>query len=445
MKWRRFSLGFLIAGAVGMSILPLGALTLALIAGWVPARAAAVGGLVLATAIAILVARWLGQYLERRMRQGASLLQAIREGDYSVHAPLEDRGGLRELFSEINRLSTELSGARQSGIESDALLGRLLGNIELAVLVFDPSGRLSGLNRAAGSLLGEPISDLRGRSAKTLGLDDWLPRSGEVFIESRSFAGGTALWEVRVLKFRRGGRTHTLLVMTDASRALREEERRAWRRLIRVLGHELNNSLGPIASVADTLRRQVWPEGEGSQRLNEGLDLIERRTRNLTDFLKRYREYARMPPPSFTPVDLAPLVREVAVMEGNSKLRVHEGPDVNIQADRTQLEQALINLVRNALEAAAQLAGSVHISWSEHPEGVIVEIVDDGPGLPQTDNLFVPFFTTKPGGSGIGLLIAREVAENHGGRLELSDREDQKGAIARLHLAKSPRVRRDSR
>ncbi|EQD55142.1 multi-sensor signal transduction histidine kinase [mine drainage metagenome] len=427
------------AGAVGVSVLPFGVLALALTAGWISAPAAAIGGLVAAFALAILVARWLGRYLERRMRQGASLLQAIREGDYSVHAPLEDQGGLRELFAEINRLSMELSGVRQSGIESDALLGRLLGHIELAVLVFDPSGRLSGLNRAAGSLLGEPISDLRGRSAKTLGLDDWLQHSGQVFIASRSFARGAGPWEVRVLKFRRGGRTHTLLVMTDASRSLREEERRAWRRLIRVLGHELNNSLGSIASVADTLQRQVAPRGEGSQVLREGLELIERRTRNLTDFLKRYREYARMPPPSFTAVDLAPLVRHVAVMEGASKPRVLDGPDVTIQADRAQVEQALINLVRNALEATTQPTGSVHMSWSETPEKVIIEIVDDGPGLPQTDNLFVPFFTTKPGGSGIGLLVAREVAENHDGSLELCNREDQKGVIARLHLAKVPR------
>ena len=374
------------------------------------------------------------------MRQGASLLQAVREGDYSVHAPVEDRGGLRELFSEINRLSTELSGARQSGIESDALLGRLLSHLELAVFVFDPAGRLTGLNRAAGSLLGEPVSDLRGRSARTLGLEDWLSPSTDVRVARRTFAGGSGPWEVRVLQFRRGGRTHTLLVMTDASRTLREEERRAWRRLIRVLGHELNNSLGSIASVADTLKRQASSSGAHSEALLEGLELIERRTRNLTDFLKRYREYARMPPPSFSEVGLAPLVREVAAVAGDPRLKVREGPAVTFQADRGQLEQALINLVRNALEAVAQPEGTVEFAWSETPQAVVIEIVDDGPGLPQTDNLFVPFFTTKPGGSGIGLLIAREVAENHDGGLELANREDQSGVIARLTLAKAPRA-----
>lgn len=373
------------------------------------------------------------------MRQGASLLQAIREGDYSLHAPLEDRGGLRELFFEINRLSTELSGARQSGIESDALLGRLLGNIDLAVLVFDPSGRLSDLNRAAGNLWGAPLSDLRGRSAETLGLADWLPRNGQVFNANRSFAGAAGRWEVRVLKFRRGGRANTLLVITDASRALREEERRAWRRLIRVLGHEINNSLGPIASVARSLRTQANARETGAGTLCEGLELIERRSRNLTDFLKRYREYERMPLPSFAPLRLAPLVREVAAVAGTPALRVQEGPDATILADRSLLEQALINLVRNALEAAAQTAGGVQIRWSESSEGVTLEVVDDGPGLPQTDSLLVPFFTTKPGGSGIGLLIVREVAEKHGGLFELRNREDQRGALARLRLAKVPR------
>jgi nitrogen fixation/metabolism regulation signal transduction histidine kinase len=228
--------------------------------------------------------------------------------------------------------------------------------------------------------------------------------------------------------------------MTDASRTLREEERRAWRRLIRVLGHELNNSLGSIASVADTLKRQASSSGAHSEALLEGLELIERRTRNLTDFLKRYREYARMPPPSFSEVGLAPLVREVAAVAGDPRLKVLEGPEVTFQADRSQLEQALINLVRNALEAVAQPEGTVELAWSETPRAVVIEIVDDGPGLPQTDNLFVPFFTTKPGGSGIGLLIAREVAENHDGGLELANREDQSGVIARLTLAKAPRA-----
>lgn len=440
MKGRRFSLRSLMMTAMGVGVLPFFLLTLAWLVGGITTRATVVGGLAVAVIIAASVASGLGRYLERRMRQGASLLQAIREGDYSVHAPIEDRSGLREIFSEINHLSTELSGARQSGIESDALLGRLLSHLELAVFVFDPAGRLTGFNRAAGDLMGESVSHLRGRSAETLGLADWLSPSSDVRVSRRPFAGRSGPWEVRALKFRRGGRTHTLLVVTDASRTLREEERRAWRRLIRVLGHELNNSLGPIASVADTLKRQVSSHGEHSAPLQEGLELIERRTRNLTDFLKRYREYARMPPPSFSEVSLARLVREVAAVVGDPKLKVLGGPDVTFRADRAQLEQALINLIRNALDAVARPEGTVELNWSETPRAVVIEIVDDGPGLPQTDNLFVPFFTTKAGGSGIGLLIAREVAENHDGGLELTNREDRRGAIARLSLAKVPRA-----
>lgn len=437
MKQHPLSLRTRSACAVAACTLPFAILAFTGLAGWVPVRVAIGVGLILTFLVSISVANLFGRYLERRMRQAASLLQAVREGDYSVHAPLVDRGGLHELFSEINRLSVELSGARQSGIESDALLGRLLGNIDMAVLVFDPTEHLSGLNKAAGTLLGEPVSDLKGRLARTLGLADWLERSGQVFVEPRPFAGGQGPWEVRVLKFRRGGRTHTLLVMTDVSRTLREEERQAWRRLIRVLGHELNNSLGSIASVADTLRKPASTEAEGAQRFQDGLELIERRARNLTDFMKRYREFASMPPPRFAPVALAPLVRQVAALEGTASLKIHEGPEIFVQADRVQLEQALINLVRNACEAVAQEKGSVEVNWSETPHGVMIEIMDEGPGLPTPGNLFVPFFTTKPGGSGIGLLVAREVAENHGGRLELCDRPDRKGARARIFLAKS--------
>jgi nitrogen fixation/metabolism regulation signal transduction histidine kinase len=425
-------------GLVLAAVFPFALLALLELAGWRPSWAVGFACLALAWVFAFGASRVLVRSLARRLRRGTALLQAIREGDYSVRSPVEGRGAMRELFAEINRLSTELSGVRQSGIESDALLGRLLGNIDLAVLVFDPTDRLTGLNRAAENLLGESALALRGRRANTLALADWLSVSGQVFVASRRFPGGGAgPWEVRTLKFRRGGRAHTLLVMTDASRALREEERRAWRRLIRVLGHEINNSLGPIASVADTLQRQIPAGGDAGNRLREGLALIERRAGSLTDFIRRYADYARMPPPSFAPVRLAPLVEEVAALVDPLALRVEPGPDLTLQADRAQVGQALINLVRNGVEAAAILRGSVRIGWREAGDDVVVEIIDDGPGLPPTQNLLVPFFTTKPGGSGIGLLVAREVAENHGGGLELENRSDGTGVIARFHLSRN--------
>ncbi len=437
MKWPKPAWGVSLGGLVLTAAFPFALLALLELTGWRPPWVLGLVCFTVAWGVTFWVGRAVVRSVARPLRLGAAQLQAIREGDYSVRSSVSGKGAMRDLFVEINQLSSELSGVRQSGIESDALLGRLLGNIELSVLVFDPDDRLSGLNRAAGNLLGEPATALRGRMAEDLGLADWLRVGGQVFVTNRRFASGVGPWEVRTLKFRRGGRPHTLLVMTDASRTLREEERRAWRRLIRVLGHEINNSLGPIASVADTLQGQISGMGEEG-RLREGLALIERRARSLTHFIGRYSDYARMPPPSFAPVRIAPLVREIAAMEVPERLRLEEGPDVVIQADRAQVEQALINLLRNAVEAATPNQGSVRVCWQEMEDFVVIEILDEGPGLPSTQNLFVPFFTTKPGGSGIGLLIAREVAENHGGHLELKNRSEHPGVVARLHLAQTP-------
>jgi nitrogen fixation/metabolism regulation signal transduction histidine kinase len=438
MKWPKPAWEVTLGSLVLAAAFPFALLALLDLAGWRPPWILGFAGFAVAWGITFWIGRALVRFVARPLRLGAAQLQAVREGDYSIRSSISGKGAMRELFVEINQLSHELSGVRQSGIESDALLGRLLANLELSVLVFDPDDRLSGLNRAAVNLLGEPATALRGRAAADLGLADWLRVGGQVFVTNRRFASGVGPWEVRTLKFRRGGRPHTLLVMTDASRTLREEERRAWRRLIRVLGHEINNSLGPIASVADTLQGQIAGRGEEG-RLREGLALIERRARSLTHFIGRYSDYARMPPPSFAPVQIRPLVREIASMEVPQRLRLEEGPDVVIQADQTQVEQALINLLRNAVEAATPSQGWVTVSWRETEDGVMVEILDEGPGLPSSQNLFVPFFTTKPGGSGIGLLIAREVAENHGGHLELRNRTGTPGVVACLHLARAPR------
>jgi signal transduction histidine kinase len=165
--------------------------------------------------------------------------------------------------------------------------------------------------------------------------------------------------------------------------------------------------------------------------------VIGSRAEALARFMERYTQLARLPPPTPRAVELAPLAHRVARLEQRTAV-TSEGPALVLEADPDQLEQALINLVQNAAGAARAGGGHVHLHWRADGTRVVVEIIDDGPGLPPSGNLFVPFFTTKPGGSGIGLALARQIAEAHGGSLALEDRADARGCIATLRLPLAP-------
>jgi signal transduction histidine kinase len=231
-----------------------------------------------------------------------------------------------------------------------------------------------------------------------------------------------------------------LLVLTDLRRALREEERQAWQRLIRVLGHELNNSLAPIQSVAQSLETSVQraeaPQSDGSvlDDMKQGLAIIRSRTEALGRFMAAYTQLAKLPKPTLQPVDFVELLRRVAALEPRIPIKLKDGPPILIQADRDQLEQLLINLIRNAADAAAETKGSVGLEWTTAPANLDVFVLDEGPGISNPANIFVPFFTTKPSGSGIGLVLSRQIAEAHGGSLTLENRSDRRGCRAHLRL-----------
>ena len=365
----------------------------------------------------------------RLLQQLASLLQGLRAEDYGLR--LRAGGGpVGEVAREFNALAAYLGGEQRHGQETDALLSQLLASLELGVLIVDEQERLVELNPAAEAFLGQPASGLVGRRASQLGLSAWLEQPVPC-IDRREFAAGEGPWEIRRVTFRRHGRPHRLLVVTDVSRALREEERNAWRRLIRVLGHELNNSLGSIQTTANLLRERAH---RGDSTLEEGLELIERRSRALGSFIRRYAELARLPPPSLDRTELGELIRHVAALERRMVVRVESGDCVDVFLDRAQFEQALINLVRNAAEAALETGGGVGIRWRVDGPILRIEVEDDGPGIAHTENLFVPFFTTKTGGSGIGLLLARQIIEAHGGSLRLLNRTVARGAVAVIRM-----------
>jgi two-component system nitrogen regulation sensor histidine kinase NtrY len=367
----------------------------------------------------------------------ANLLEALREGDYSLRGSRAQRGdAIGEVVLEINALSQTLREQRLAVEEKSALLAKVIATLDIAVLAFDADGRLKLANPAAEHLLAATSAELATHTAHTLGLDDCLAIADVCMLE-RGFAGGSGRWEIRHARFRESGLPHDLLVITDLSRALREEERLAWQRLLRVLGHELNNSLAPIRSMAGTLAnltdREPLP-ADWRQDVQTGLRVIGDRAEALARFMSRYTQLARLPPPTPREIEFGGLARRAALLEQRVTVAIDAGSPLRLRVDPDQIEQALINLIKNAVDAALAGGGNVSLLWRYRGNALSIEVIDDGPGLPPSENLFVPFFTTKPGGSGIGLVLARQIIEAHGGTLTLENRRDARGCIARLRL-----------
>lgn len=362
----------------------------------------------------------------------SNLLEALREEDYSMRSRRSrERGATGEVFGEVNALSSTLRSQRVEAREATALLRKVLAEIDIAVFAFDGHKRLMLVNRAGERLAGGAKT---GATATTLGVEDLLVDEGRRTI-ARRFAGGSGRWDVWTGSFRERGVPHFLLVISDLSRALREEERKAWQRLVRVMGHELNNSLTPIKSMATTMgtRLAAGAEVDGLREdLQGSLAIIASRAEALGRFMAGYTMLARLPPPRRQTVRLRALVERAAAIDTRLDVLL-EGDDAAISVDPDQLEQLVINLVKNAVDAAGA-DGSVRVRWSLDERALRLEVLDSGPGLSGSDNLFVPFFTTKPGGTGIGLVLCRQIAEAHDGTLVLENREDATGCIARLEL-----------
>lgn len=362
----------------------------------------------------------------------SNLLEAIREEDYSMRSRRSrGRGAMAEVFGEVNALSATLRGQRVEAREASALLRKVLAEIDIAVFAFDGGGRLMLVNRAGERLAGGAAA---GADAASLGLEELLREEGRRTI-ARRFPGGSGRWDVWTGSFRERGVPHYLLVISDLSRALREEERKAWQRLVRVMGHELNNSLTPIKSMATTLQTRL-AEGNAVDTLREdiaaSLGIIASRAEALGRFMAGYTMLARLPAPRRRPVRLRTLVERAAAIDTRLDVAV-DGEDARIAVDPDQLEQLIINLVKNAVDAAGA-EGDVAVRWTLDRGALRLEVVDSGPGLSGSDNLFVPFFTTKPGGTGIGLVLCRQIAEAHDGTLVLENRESGTGCVARLEL-----------
>jgi len=372
----------------------------------------------------------------------SNLLAALGEGDFSIRAR-GARGGdpLGEVMIEVNALVETLRHQRLDALEATTLLRKVMAEIDVAVFTFDEHKELKFVNRAGTRLLNQAAERLLGRDADEIGLSDCLTGEAPRVINT-AFPGGVGRWEIRRSQFRQGGRPHELMVLSDLSQPLREEERQAWQRLIRVIGHEMNNSLAPIKSIAGSLSTIVErepPPADWREDMQRGLNVIASRSEALSRFMSAYARLAKLPPPKLAPIDVGAFVDRVATFEKAHDIKVAAGPPLTIQGDGDQLEQLLINLIRNAVDAVTETGGGkVRVGWqrvpASSPATVELWVDDEGPGLSNTANLFVPFFTTKRGGSGIGLVLSRQIAEAHNGAVTLRNAPNGPGCEAILTL-----------
>jgi nitrogen fixation/metabolism regulation signal transduction histidine kinase len=384
------------------------------------------------------------EQIVRPLQTLSNVVSALREEDYSFRArETNPNDALGELSLEINTLADILTQQRIQTIEATALLRRVVDEIDAPIFTFDPDQVLRLVNAAAQRLLQQPSARVLGRTASELGLDACFEAPNDTLV-NLSYSTPNARWMVRKRSFRQNGVPHTLIVLSDVSRALREEERSAWQRLIRVLGHELNNSLAPIMSIAGSLASRLpqldLPEQTKAD-FQRGLDIIESRTGSLHRFMQSYRRLATMPSPKLQSVELRPLAERVAVLETRLPVTILQACDVVLSVDPDLIEQMLINLIRNAVDSALEQAHTtaeaepeVVLRWEHDGSSVKLFVEDNGIGLLNPSNAFVPFYTTKQGGSGIGLVLSQQIAEAHGGSIELANRKDTHGCLVTVQL-----------
>lgn len=354
----------------------------------------------------------------------AGTVANYRDGDYNFSLVVNADGALAELVEVHNELAKTLREQRLAVVQRELLLDTMVQNTPVSMLLIDPARRIVHSNAAARQMLGDGRK-LEGESFEALvsalpeSLRDAVERGGDGLI-SVGDEDDEDIYHLSRRRFRLNGRNHELVMLRQLTAELRRQEVHTWKKVIRVISHELNNSLAPIASLAhsgaELLRRGQF------EKLPLALATIEERARHLEGFIQSYARFARLPAPQREPVlwsrFTAQLGSLIEFRNGDS------AADAILRVDAAQLQQCLLNLLRNAHESGSDPA-DIDVSLRRMPQGWRIEVRDRGGGMGEAAlaSALLPFYSTKRDGTGLGLALAREIAEAHGGRIALVNRD----------------------
>lgn len=353
-------------------------------------------------------------------RRASVQLEALQQQDYSLVAkPVFTQGYVAEFHRQLNELGTVLQEHKSRYDQQQFLVYRLIDQLNTPILVFNQRMQLSYANTAFAELFGQPWQSLRHASPALLGLaaePEW--RFDDI--------NKTHQWQIRTSRFVDQGINHQLLVFINIQSALRESQLAAWQQLIRVLSHEIRNSLTPVAALTENLLAKI-----NSERESQALSLIAERCQHLQDFVSRYAELHKPLSVQLQWVDAQLLCQRLIGLFPTANIK-SRGLPMKLWSDPVLLQQVLINLIKNALEASSSEA-LVELVFSQG-DGYEIRIVDCGHGIANSENLFVPFYTTKAQGQGIGLSLSRHIVEQMGGQLSLRNNNQGDGAHALVYL-----------
>jgi len=374
-----------------------------------------------------------------QFRSICNLLDAMIQGDYSLRARTsEGDTALNELVDSVNSLAQRLTKQRNESVESQFLLQTVIKHIDVATIALNEKNEFAFINPAAEKLLGLTSGSKDKTSLNQLEQLKHLER-GKSKVMNLVFDKQQGKFNVHMEEFREEGKQHRLLFLTDVSRLLRIEERNAWQSLVRVISHEINNSLAPIASISETLKRMMSKQQNiemHKDNLVDGLSIIAQRANNLTNFVNSYKQIAHLPEPKKRQTNIHELINKIIPLYQSNHINIQPSEKVSLLIDPVQIEQVLINLIKNAVESvnSTNKNGKIEVSWNLNKDRFQLMIGDQGAGISNESNLFVPFYTTKKQGSGIGLVLCRQILEVHDGKLSLKNKTNETGCIATIDL-----------
>lgn len=369
------------------------------------------------------ICHWIQLKVTGPMKSIAAQIEAIRIEDYSIQARSNfAHGCVYELHNELNTLGDDLQAHKERYDQHVLMIYRLIENIDTPILIFNQQAQLIHANPAFSMIYSSPWQTNRNWQAKRLGLEqgehNWQ------FIDEKQ----QKRWQIRSAQLADRNSNYQMLIFTDIQQPLRQTQQQSWQQVVRVLSHEIRNSLSPIISLAQTL------EGlsEMPQRAKKATGVIIERGQHLQKFVKNYSQINQPLHVQKCHFKAQQVIDNLQALFAEQEIQI-TGPSLSVYADPTLLEQVLINLVKNAIEASDSHK-PIRLSFKQNSYKQEIKVIDSGQGIENPDNLFVPFYSTKPTGQGIGLGLSQHIIEQHDGQLTLTNREDEQGAIACIEM-----------